>query len=134
MPGDLLRTSPHTTLRVLESTPETLLFEADWEPGSHVPPAHLHPFQDERFEILEGELEAVVDGEARTLRAGETLEIPAATAHQMWNAGATHARATWRVTPPRRTEQFFRDLASGAAEEDGMAFLERYAAEFRLAR
>ena len=130
MAEEVLRTGPHNRMRVLEDTDESLLFEATWQPGSNVPPPHLHPTQAEDFEILEGELEAIVDGEQRTLRAGDTLHLPAAAVHQMWNASDVPARATWRVTPPQRTLELFRKLDSGDIPPD---FLQRYASELRIA-
>ena len=129
MAEEVLQTGPHNRMRVLEDTEESLLFEATWQPGSNVPPPHLHPTQAEDFEILEGELQAIVEGEERTLRTGDTLHLPAATVHQMWNGSEAPARATWRVTPPQRTLEFFRTLDSGDIPPD---FLERFAGEFRL--
>ena len=125
----MIRLGPHQTLEVLESSPETLLVEARWEPGGHPPLAHLHPGQDEEFEILEGEIAVRVGDEERTLRAGDRLTIPRGTVHAMWNASDAPARATWRVTPALRTHEMFRTIASGGVED----FLERFAAEFRLA-
>jgi mannose-6-phosphate isomerase-like protein (cupin superfamily) len=119
---------PHQTLRVVESNPDVLLLDARWEPGGNPPLTHLHPGQDERFEVLDGELTVRVGEDERVLAAGDTLEIPRGTAHAMWNAGAAPARASWRVTPALRTEEMFRTIASGGVED----FLERFAAEFRL--
>src|SRR6476661_3853307 len=102
---DLIRLGPHQTLQVVSSTEDLLELEAEWAPGSTEPPAHLHPGQDERFEVLEGELTVVIgDEEPRTLHAGETLLIPRGTAHRMWNAAATPARATCLVTHTLPTE------------------------------
>lgn len=126
----MIQLGPHQTLDVLESTPEVLLVEATWTPGgSGPPPTHLHPNQDEHFEVLEGELTAVVDGEQRTLRAGDVLDVPRGVAHQMWSSGDGETRATWRVTPALKTEEMFRTIAAGGVED----FLERFADEFRLA-
>ena len=124
-----IRLGPHQQLTVLESGPGALLVEARWEPGGSPPIAHLHPGQDEEFEVLEGELAVTVAGEERTLRAGDTLTIPRGTAHTMWNASDAVARATWRVTPALRTEEMFRTIAAGGVAD----FLERFGAEFRLA-
>jgi mannose-6-phosphate isomerase-like protein (cupin superfamily) len=121
--------SPHQTLRVVESTPEVLLLDAEWQPNSTEPIPHLHPGQDERFEVHEGTLTAVVGGEERVLGAGDVLEIPRGTVHKMWNAGDGVARASWRVTPTLKTEEMFRTIAAGGVPD----FLERFSAEFRLA-
>jgi len=125
----VIRLGPHQTLEVRTSTPDVLEVESTWEPGGGPPLAHFHPSQDERFEVLEGELTVRIDGGERVLAAGEVLEIPAGSVHEMWNAGETTARATWRVTPALRTEEMFRTIAAGGVED----FLERFASEFRLA-
>src|SRR4051794_27664322 len=129
VPDDVIKLGPNQTLFVRESTPEVLAMEAEWTPGSTEPPPHYHPNQDEHFEVLEGELTTVVAGEQRVLHAGDVLDIPAGTAHRMWNTGDGTTRATWRVTPRLKTEEMFRTIASGGVED----FLERYADELRLA-
>ena len=129
MSDDTIQLGPNQTLHVKTSTPEVLEMEAEWQPGSTEPPPHFHPTQDERFEVLEGELTVVVDGARRTLTAGDVLDVPRNTVHKMWNASQAPTRATWRVTPALKTEEMFWTIASGGAED----FLERFADEFRLA-
>lgn len=129
MSTDVIALGPNQTLRVLRSDADALEIEAMWTPGGTPPPPHFHPGQDERFEILEGAMTAVVGDELRVLHAGEVLDIPRGTVHAMWNAGDAAARASWRVTPALRTEEMFRTIASGGVED----FLERFSAEFRLA-
>jgi mannose-6-phosphate isomerase-like protein (cupin superfamily) len=92
---------------VLDRSDELLAMEAEWDPEETRPPAHLHPHQDERFEVLEGELTADVGGRTRVLRAGETIEVPRRTSHRMWNASERPARARWEVRPALRTEEMF---------------------------
>ena len=90
----------------------------------HRAPPHLHPNQDERFEIHEGELTIELDGREHVLRAGDSLEIPRGTRHSMRNSGAEAVRGTWEIRPALRTESFFRSVhelrAAGHAGEDGM--------------
>ena len=124
-----LQLGPHQRLEVLESSDAALLVEARWEPGGHPPIAHLHPNQDEDFEVLEGELTVRLGDDERTLAAGDRLSIPRGAVHAMWNAGDAPARATWRVTPALNTLEMFETMASGGVED----FLERFGAEFRLA-
>ena len=94
-------------MTVLDRSDELLSMEAVWDPEETRPPAHLHPHQDERFEVLEGELTADVGGRTRVLRAGETIEVPRRTSHRMWNAGEEPARARWEVRPALRTQEMF---------------------------
>jgi len=103
------------TIRVsaADSGGELLEMEAEWKPvEAHKPPAHFHPFQDEHFEILAGELTVKLDGETRVLRAGETLDIPRGTNHSMWPSGGEVTRATWQLRPALRSEDFFAAVAA----------------------
>lgn len=73
------RLTDHETLDVVDSSPEAIEVEATFTAGGKLPPAHRHPRQRERFEILEGELRVVVEGKESVFAAGETIEIPAAS-------------------------------------------------------
>ena len=64
--ADTLKLTPHETLTIRRSEPDLLEVEAVYGPGGSPPPAHLHPSQHERFEVLAGQIRARVDGEDRT--------------------------------------------------------------------
>jgi mannose-6-phosphate isomerase-like protein (cupin superfamily) len=57
------------------------------------PPLHLHPHQEESYEVLAGTLDVFVDGDWRELRPGETLTVPAATPHTIRNLHSEELRA-----------------------------------------
>lgn len=125
--------SPQQTLRVVARTAEALDVESTWTAGGSAPRTHWHPRQDERFEVLEGELTVELGGgPPRVLRAGDTLDVPARTAHRMWNAGSAPVRATWRVTPALRTEEMFRYIDRGMSPLRGLRMLWTFRREFRL--
>jgi len=137
-----LKLGPTARLRVVRTDTEELEVEATYAPGSQAPPNHLHPSQDEHFEILEGTMQVQLDGEPeRTLSAGETLDVPRGTPHIMWNGADAPARTRWITRPAGRTEEWFRILDSFqrrtesgetvAGEEYGRA-LEEYADVFQL--
>jgi mannose-6-phosphate isomerase-like protein (cupin superfamily) len=140
--GDVLRLGPRDSLEIVGSGPAELLVIASYVPLGSPPPAHLHPAQDERFEVLEGRMRAKLDGEELEIAAGETLEVPAGSAHQMWNPAERPARVRWSTRPGLRTESWFRELDSIFAEDGAIAkgreidfgaLLEEYADVFRLA-
>ena len=54
-------------------------------PGAAGPPEHFHENFDERFTVVSGTLSILMNGEKRTLRAGETLTIPPMTRHKPFN-------------------------------------------------
>jgi quercetin dioxygenase-like cupin family protein len=116
---------------------ELLEMESIWEQPGPEPPAHFHPSQEERFELLEGTLQVEIGGERRTLSRGDRLVVPPSTVHAMWNEGPERARASWVTTPALRTEQFFErawGLAAGTVDARlGETLLDDFSDEFRLA-
>lgn len=82
--------------------------------GSTEPVPHYHPLQREDFTVLEGTITVRMNGGLRTLRAGDTLQVPANTVHSMWNAGDQAAVVNWQVRPAMDTEVFF-ETAFGLA-------------------
>jgi mannose-6-phosphate isomerase-like protein (cupin superfamily) len=58
------------------------------QPGAAVARAHVHPQLVERYEVVEGEVGFLVGTDTRVARPGdETVEVPAGTVHDWWNAG-----------------------------------------------
>jgi quercetin dioxygenase-like cupin family protein len=138
---DTLKLTPHETLTIRRSTVEVLEVEASYGPGGKPPPPHLHPAQDEHFEVLAGTLNARVGGEDRVLVAGEVLDIPAGTPHQMWNGSNEGARVRWETRPGGRTEAWFRAVDAAIRDAGGrmpgpLAFaplIDEFRDTFRLA-
>jgi quercetin dioxygenase-like cupin family protein len=125
--GQELEAANGVRLRLVSIEDELLEMEARYPGDGQLPPEHLHPRQDEHFEVLEGNVRAVVDGEERIYEAGEAFDVPAGTPHQM--AAESPARFRWEVRPALRTAEFFETLYGGHAGPD---FLEEFSEEFRL--
>jgi quercetin dioxygenase-like cupin family protein len=116
-----------------ETGGELLEMEASYSGEAGMPPEHLHPNQAERFEVLEGTMRAIVDGEERVYEVGESFEVPPGTPHQMGAEGP--ARMRWEVRPALRTAEFFERLygtGPDSARELGEAFFAEFAEECRL--
>jgi quercetin dioxygenase-like cupin family protein len=77
------------------------------------PPPHRHDFE-EAFTVLDGEIELTFRGETSTVRAGDTVNIPANAPHRFRNAGTGPARLLC-ICSPAGQEEFF--LAIGARVE-----------------
>ncbi len=68
---------------------------------------HVHPNQDERFEILAGRFRYRLDGVEREAGAGEEVVIPKGVRHVWENAGDEDLRMIIEFRPALRSEEFF---------------------------
>lgn len=131
------RLTPTEQVTVLERRPSALVAEVQYGAAGSPPPAHLHPAQDEHFTVLDGEVTIDLDGQRHTLRAGDTIDVPRRTAHQMWNAHPTDpARVRWTTTPALRTEAWWTALDRTAGKPSLLSFaplLREYRDVFQLA-
>ncbi len=79
-------------------------------------PEHIHPFQENRFEILSGSLMFSVDGKVRQVNAGEVIAIPPKVPHFFWNGSAQEVHYLQEFRPALRIEVFFETLFSLARD------------------
>lgn len=139
-----LKITPTESVTVTDSSPDVLEVEAAWGPATEPPPKHLHPDQDEHFELRSGRLRVRAGAVDRTLGPGDTIDISRGTVHQMWNPGDEPASAVWQTRPRGRTEQWFESIDSlyqgGRLGRNGMpgplafaVMLTEYRDVFRLA-
>ncbi len=84
----------------------------------HIPPGggpapHRHDFE-ESFVLLAGEIEATFRGEKSTVRAGETLHIPANAPHAFTNTSKETVRLLC-ICAPAGQEEFFARIGVAVA-------------------
>lgn len=73
------------------------------EEGGFVPGGeHVHDRCAEHFEVREGRITFVIEGEQRTLGPGEELTVEPGTWHEWWNAGEGEVRIRARIEPALR--------------------------------
>jgi len=86
---------------------QLLSFDLFLPPGGHVPAGHVHPVQEERFTVVAGLMRFRLGRRTILAHPGETVLVPAGTAHWFGNASAqvTHARV--EVRPALRMQEFF---------------------------
>lgn len=77
------------------------------------PPPHRHDFE-ESFILLEGELEATFRGLKSTVRAGETISVPANAPHQFRNVSDQPVRMLCLCSPSGQ-ENFFLEVGVSVA-------------------
>jgi mannose-6-phosphate isomerase-like protein (cupin superfamily) len=84
----------------------------EYRPGSPFPPEHLHPSQDEHFEIESGRMLFMLGGVEHVVEAGDTIDIPRGTPHRARNASREVAAVVrWETRPALRTTEFFSTAA-----------------------
>ena len=74
-----------------ETNGELLEFDFYLPVGQESAQAHIHPRQDERFEVVTGKVRGEVDGSERTAGPGESAEMAAGTPHFWWTDGDEEA-------------------------------------------
>jgi mannose-6-phosphate isomerase-like protein (cupin superfamily) len=95
---------------------ELLAFELLLAPDGHVPGAHVHPQQEERFEVVKGTMKFRRGLETVFARAGDTVVVPPGVAHLFENAGEEPAHVLVEVRPTLRMEQLFETATALALE------------------
>ena len=78
------------TFQGFEHGANVSFFVVNFSPGKG-PKKHRHPYE-ETFIILDGEIEAIVDGETRVLGSDTVVIIPAGTWHEFKNRSEKTAR------------------------------------------
>ncbi len=86
---------------------QLLSFDLFLPPGGHVPARHVHPVQEERFTVVAGLMRFRLGRRTILAHPGETVLVPAGTAHWFGNPGAEVAHARVEVRPALRMEEFF---------------------------
>jgi quercetin dioxygenase-like cupin family protein len=89
-----------------ETAGQLLRIDMAVRPGGFVATEHIHPHQEERFQITSGHITLRVDGEERRYSAGEHITIPAGTPHVWWNSGKDDLRVILEFRPAGRFAEF----------------------------
>jgi quercetin dioxygenase-like cupin family protein len=103
----------------LERPGAILRAECIVKPGGRLaaPLMHVHPIQTETFWVLEGELQTVVNGVERVLRAGETIAIEPGVPHLWGNASKTkQLRFTFELSPGLEWATLFESIFAMARD------------------
>lgn len=127
--GDMIE-NPVTRERIVfrqtsrDTAGEAVVFETFVEPNGFVAAAHVHPKQEERFEIVSGSLALEVNGEEVVAGPGDCVTVPAGSPHRFWNAGKREVRFRCEVRPAlqfeRLLETMFALAAAGKTNRKGM--------------
>jgi quercetin dioxygenase-like cupin family protein len=106
---------PGRRAEVLVARDELVVFRFEMDARTHGAGPHHHRAHVDSFLVLEGELEVTVDGERKTLGAGEIAVVPPRTVHAFRNASDASARFLNFHTPGMRFDEYIRKM--DASEE-----------------
>jgi quercetin dioxygenase-like cupin family protein len=95
---------------------EAVVIEAYVKPGGFVAAAHVHPSQEERFEVLSGTVGFRLEREKLVAGPGQRITVPAGTPHTFWNAGDEEAHFVCEVRPALQFEQLLETMFALAAD------------------
>jgi mannose-6-phosphate isomerase-like protein (cupin superfamily) len=103
--------SPSTRLvfrqTAADANGQLLRFEQFVRPATPEVLTHVHPRQEERFEVVEGRMGVRAAGHERILAAGEEVVVSPGTPHTFWNAGEDELHQVVELRPALRSETFF---------------------------
>ena len=104
-------------LQTAQDTDGALLeFELQLTPDGKVPGAHVHPEQEERFQVLEGTMKFKLGFKTIVAGPGESVTVPAGARHKFANGGDCTARVRVQVEPALDMEQLLETTAELAHE------------------
>jgi quercetin dioxygenase-like cupin family protein len=108
----------------LEHPQGVLVAELHIEPGGRVAGAHRHPGVVERFQVVRGAVNYLIDGREELLGPGGSAEVGAGVIHDWWQVGDEEAVVVGEVDPGTRfTEMvgtFFGLARDGKVDSKGM--------------
>ncbi len=103
---------------------ESVLIETIVRPGGFVAAAHVHPGQEERFQVLAGSVGFRLGRRKLVAGPGERVTVPAGTSHTFWNAGEDEAHFVCEIRPALQFEQLIETMfglaADGKTNKKGM--------------
>jgi quercetin dioxygenase-like cupin family protein len=70
-------------------------------------PEHIHPYQENRFQLLSGELRFCINGKEQTALAGDIVSVPKNVPHHFWNPGTVEAHYIQEFFPALRIDTLF---------------------------
>jgi quercetin dioxygenase-like cupin family protein len=99
-----------------ETNGESVLVETIVRPHGFVAAAHVHPYQTERFEVLEGLLRLRIGEQELLAGPGDVATVAPGTPHRFSNAGENDVRFLCEVRPALQFESLIETMFTLAAE------------------
>ena len=91
---------------------DVLSFDVLGRPRGFLVQPHVHDTQEERLEVISGQMEVMIGRRRHVVRCGDEFTVPAGRVHRQRPAGPAEGHVRVSVRPAGRTEEFLRCLAS----------------------
>jgi len=95
---------------------QAVVIETFVQPDGFVAAAHVHPSQEERFEVLKGSVGFKIGRDKLVAGPGQRMTVPAGTPHKFWNAGDTEAHFVCEVRPALQFESLLETMFALAVD------------------
>ena len=95
---------------------ELLAIDLSLPPGGHVPGIHVHPNQEERFEVTSGQMKFRYGMRTIVAGPGETVVVPAGKVHSFAQYGDEPSQCRVEIRPALKMEQLFETTVRLAQE------------------
>ena len=107
-----------------ETNGAAVVIETYVQPNGFVAAAHVHPSQEERFEVLRGTVGFRVGREKLVAGPGKRITVPAGPPHKFWTAGDEVAHFVCEIRPALQVESLIETMfllaADGKTNRKGM--------------
>ncbi len=99
-----------------ETNGEAVVIEVYLRPGGVVAATHVHPSQEERFQVLRGTVGFRLGRKKLVAGPGQRVTVPAGKAHKFWNAGDDTAHFVCEIRPALQFESLIETMYGLAAD------------------
>src|SRR6187397_1402465 len=99
-----------------ETGGQAVVIETFVQPNGFVAAAHVHPSQEERFEVLRGSVGFKIGRKKLVAGPGQRITVPAGTSHKFWNAGDDEAHFVCEVRPALQFESLIETMFALATD------------------
>lgn len=90
-----------------ETNGQVLQIDCFSPPSAAKEPEHVHPLQENRFEMISGSCHFSVAGKEQVIGPGQSINIPSNTKHRFWNTGEGEAHYIQEFRPALNIAGFF---------------------------
>jgi mannose-6-phosphate isomerase-like protein (cupin superfamily) len=99
-----------------ETDGQAVVIETFVKLNGFVAAAHVHPTQEERFEVLRGSVGFKIGRKRLVAGPGQRITVPAGTPHKFWNAGDDEAHFVCEVRPALQFESLLETMFALATD------------------